>query len=195
MWGVSLWISTELFPECIFMREKRQGTKEQVHSVTDPSPWTLQSTEIDKRSDDNFRQSFMGAGATIQGSENEKQVPWLAPRGKLLGLLKGLTMWVVHELVRGSSLEVIFPPLWWCCVQGTGAVPCFCSRHLRNGRWFVAFLYLIVHNCSNCEGVQLCLVCYSFFVFCCSRRCVSRWKHSSKGSQVPTYQNRVLFFV
>ena len=136
----------------------------------------------------------MGAGATVQGSESEKQVSWLAPREKLLGLLKGLTMWVVHELVWGSSLEVVFPPLWWCRVQGTGTVPCFCSRHLRNGSWFVAFLYLIVHNCPNCEGVQLCLVCYSFFVFYCSRRYLSRWKHSSKGSQVPAYQNRMLFF-
>jgi len=36
----------------------------------------------------------MGAGAIVQGSESEKQVPWLAPREKLLGLLKGLTMWV-----------------------------------------------------------------------------------------------------
>ena len=68
-----------------FMREKRQGTKEQVHSVTDPSPWTLQSIEIDKRSDDNFRQSFTGAGATIQGVKMRNRFPGLLPEGSCLG--------------------------------------------------------------------------------------------------------------
>ena len=41
------------------------------------------------------------------------------------------------------------PTPWWCCVQGSCAVTCFCSRLLRSGPWFVAFLYLIVHNVSQ----------------------------------------------
>ena len=42
-------------------------------------------------------------------------------------------------------------------------VPCFCSLHLRDSSWFVAFLYLIVHNCPNCTYVQLFLVIVSLY--------------------------------
>ena len=36
--------------------------------------------------------------------------------------------------------------------------------------------------------VQLFSVPFGFFVFCCSRKYLSRCKHSGKGSQVPAYQ-------
>ena len=52
-----------------------------------------------------------------------------------------------------------------------------------------AFLYLIVYNCPGCTLVQLFLVPYSFFVFCCSKRRLSRCKHCSKGSQDPACLN------
>ena len=29
--------------------------------------------------------------------------------------------------------EVVCPPLWWCCVQGSCAVPCFCSLYFVAG--------------------------------------------------------------
>ena len=47
---------------------------------------------------------------------------------------------------------------------------------------FVSFRYRI---CPNCSCTQLFLVPYSFFVFCCWRRGVSRCKHCSKGAHVP----------
>ena len=65
--------------------------------------------------------------------------------------------------------------------------PCFCSWLFRSGTWafwFVCILLSVI--CSNCASTQLLLVPYSFTVFCCSRRCVFRCKHCSKGSQVPT---------
>lgn len=33
---------------CFYVENKRQGTKEQVHSVTNPGLWTFQSIEIDE---------------------------------------------------------------------------------------------------------------------------------------------------
>lgn len=40
---------------------------------------------------------------------------------------------------------------WWCRVQESCAILCFCSWHLRGGSWFVAFLYLLVHNHPDCS--------------------------------------------
>ena len=50
------------------------------------------------------------------------------------------------------------------------------------GFWSFCILFII---CPNGACTQLFLVPYRFFVFCCSRRRLSRWKHCSKGSQVP----------
>ena len=47
---------------------------------------------------------------------------------------------------------------------------------------FCIFLSII---CPNCACTQLFLVPYGFFVFCFSRRRLSRCKHCSRGSQVP----------
>ena len=49
--------------------------------------------------------------------------------------------------------------------------------------------------CPSCACTQLFLVPYSFFVFCCSRRGVSRCKHCSKGSQVPAKGHRSQAFL
>ena len=47
----------------------------------------------------------------------------------------------------GGVAEVVCPPPWWCCVQRSCAVPCFCSQHIGTleGQLGLAFLYL-VHN-------------------------------------------------
>ena len=50
------------------------------------------------------------------------------------------------------------------------------------GFWLFCILWLII--CPNCGCMQFFLVSCSFFVFCCSRRCLSRCKHSSQGPQV-----------
>ena len=50
---------------------------------------------------------------------------------------------------------------------------------------FLVFLYLLSRICPNCQGfMQLFLVPYSYFVFYCWRRGVSRCMHCRKGSQV-----------
>ena len=67
-------------------------------------------------------------------------------------------------------------------MQGACAVSCFCSRLLKSG--IGGFDLFWSRICPNYTCMGLFLVPYSFFVFCCWRRGVSRCKHCSKGFQV-----------
>ena len=49
---------------------------------------------------------------------------------------------------------------------------------------FWPFCISLPRICPTCTGVQSFLDPDSFIVFCCSRRCLSRCKHSSKGFQI-----------
>ena len=80
---------------------------------------------------------------------------------------------------RGVAL-VVCSHFWWCYVQGS----CTVLWNFRNGSWSFNILYLIVYNLINYACMQLFLFPCSFFVFCCSRRCLFRYKHYSKASQV-----------
>ena len=64
--------------------------------------------------------------------------------------------------------------------------PLLFSWLFRRGSWaFWSFCILLPIICPSCTCTQLFLVPYSVFAFCCLRRCLSRCKHCSKGSQVP----------
>ena len=96
-----------------------------------------------------------------------------------------------RDRVRGVA-EVFCSPLWWCGVQGACPVPCFCSWHLflllALQKWqlgFLVFLYLFVHDLPQLHMHTVILVPYSFFVFCCLQKGLSRCEHCSKGSGVP----------
>ena len=91
---------------------------------------------------------------------------------------------------RGVSRSPVEGWLRWfthCFVGGMfrgHAVTCFCSLLLRSGGpgfWSLCILLSMI--CFSCTCTQLFLVPYSFFVFCCWRRCFSS-KPFSKGSQV-----------
>ena len=56
------------------------------------------------------------------------------------------------------------------------------TSEMALGLW--PFLYLIVPSHTYWEWVQSVLVLWSFFVFCCSRRSLSRSRRRSKGSRV-----------
>ena len=48
---------------------------------------------------------------------------------------------------------------WWCCVQGSCMVPCFCSWHLRNGTWpFCILLFIIVPAMRACSFLQSLII-------------------------------------
>ena len=53
---------------------------------------------------------------------------------------------------------------------------------------FLVSLYLLSRICPNCPYMQLILVPYSFFVFCCWRRGVSRCRHCSTAAKGPRSQ-------
>lgn len=81
---------------------------------------------------------------------------------------------VCAEVVCGTLL--LFPTLQkWQLVFWRG----FSSSFL------FFFLYLVVQNLPNCTSMQLFFVPYSFFLFCCLRRCLSRCKHCCKRPYVP----------
>ena len=50
---------------------------------------------------------------------------------------------------------------------------------------FLVFFYLLSRICPNCVSMQLFLVPYNFFAFCCSRKGVSRCKHCSTAAKGP----------
>ena len=50
---------------------------------------------------------------------------------------------------------------------------------------FLVFSVLVLRICPNCLCMQLFLVLYSFFIFCCWRRRLFKCEHCSKGSQIP----------
>lgn len=90
---------------------------------------------------------------------------------------------------------------WWLRLEGWlrwsaqplgGAVcrdqaqhPVFAPSTSEVAVGFWSFCILLFLMCLNCTCTQLFLVSFSFFVFCCWQRCLSRWKHWNKGSQAP----------
>ena len=64
--------------------------------------------------------------------------------------------------MQGACRVLCFPP-----PPPPLPIPCLCSQLFRSSSW-VFDLFNLVHNLSCCTHVQLFLVPYSFFVFCCS---------------------------
>ena len=50
-------------------------------------------------------------------------------------------------------------------------------------KFFFVFCILLSIICPNCACTQLFSVPYSFFAFCCPRRCLSRCKHCSAAAE------------
>ena len=87
-----------------------------------------------------------------------------------------------------------------CCVQGACTVPCFCSpppafahssSEVAFGHFWSFYIFCPEFASTIPAIMQLFLIPYSFFVFCRSRRCLSRCKHCSKMSQVPGMFHRL----
>ena len=70
----------------------------------------------------------------------------------------------------------------------------FCFPLLRSGSWIFGFSISLSIICLNCTCTELFLVPCNFFVFCCSRRHLSRCKHEAKGARSQPYpSNKCLF--
>ena len=98
--------------------------------------------------------------------------------------LKGWVRWIAHPfVVLGAGGKPSMLLLLW--------IPRFFFFFLLQAlqKWQLGFLFCLcafqVRICPSCACMQLFFSPYSFFVFCCWRRGVSRGKHCSQGSQVP----------
>lgn len=111
----------------------------------------------------------------VQGSKNKKWVPLLAP-GSLNEVRVRADWWVNQGL--SAHLVVV---LW---LQGSWKSPCtLCSQQLRNGSWFPGSFGILLFIIAPTAPVQLFSVPFGFFIFCCSRKYLSRCKHSASRSQ------------
>ena len=104
----------------------------------------------------------------------------------------------------GPAVRGRYPALG-CCVQGAGTAPavggrcpgsgvscaggghrsCFGFRLFRSGHWALGLSVSCCPQFAPTVPARLFLVPYSFFAFCCWRRCVSRCKHCSEGPKDP----------
>ena len=143
----------------------------------------LESVEFDQKPDEKSRQVLAGTRATAWGRENKWHVGSLCLRGVVSWYLK----WGEG---RGRSVVRLQEWLGWSahCL----AVHASCGVHVQYpafisvSEWQLSFwsfciLFII---CPNWAYTQLFLVPCSLFVFCCLRRCLSRYKH---GSHLPRW--------
>ena len=99
---------------------------------------------------------------------------WGEGRGRSVVRLQEWLGWSAHCLAVHASCGVH--------VQ----YPAFISvSKWQLGFWSFCILFII---CPNWAYTQLFLVPCSLFVFCCLRRCLSRYKHGSPSSQMAQWQ-------
>lgn len=83
--------------------------------------------------------------------------------------------------------SVVWPEGWLrCSARPLGGAACRVLRHPSKVTVGVLVsLYLIVRNSSPPHTTQLFFLPLLFLCICCSGRCLSRYKYSSRESQVP----------
>ena len=135
-----------------------------------------------------------------QRKREQKQLPlFTGPRGRCAGSFHGVRL----EACPGVRLEGWLR--WFAHPLGTRSLlllhtPWLCSRLFGGSSWAsLVFSCLLSRICLNCACMQLFLVPYSFFVFCCLRRCLPRCKHHSTAAKGPgpclSQFYNVVFFV
>lgn len=120
--------------------------------------------------------------------EEEHVTGALAPRSE--GWEVGVKGGLFPKWGEGRDGSWVRPEGWSSTplvVLCAGIMPgtCFCSWPFGSGSWILAFLYLIVHTLPLCSMHAVLFSPIEFLCICCSRKCLSRYKHCSKGSQVP----------
>ena len=106
--------------------------------------------------------------------------PEEGPAGPLNGVRVGADLWFGLEEWLGWSAQ---PPVMLCAgdhAQDPPFAPGTSEGTL--GSWPFCIFFII---CPNWPCTHLFLIRSSIFVFCCSRRRLSRCKRCSKGSRVP----------
>lgn len=108
--------------------------------------------------------------------------------GSLSGVRVGLGPGVGPE---GWHMWLLYP-LGAVC-RGHAQSPAFAPSFSELASdFFLSFSIFLSIICPSCPGTQLFLVRYSFFAFCCWRRCLSRYQHCSRGSQPFSGPNSII---
>ena len=149
---------------------------------TSQGSWHSQSIKTDQMPDQKFRQVFTGSPAAARDSKKKQHVPLLSCSLRLGGKL------VPYMGQRGSlsglpTLQVVSCE---ACMHST----LLCSRLFKSGS--VGFFYLFVSFVQNLHQLHMHAAIFnpcSFFVFCCSRRDVSRCKHCSTAEKGFRFQS------
>ena len=135
----------------------------------------------------------MGSLLQRSGGEREQVTGALAcslPKGGQTCSFYGVRVEVCPGVgLEGRRLRWAAHPLGGVVCRGHAQCPAFAAGSSEVTVGFLVFVSFVQIG-LNCACVQLFLVPYSFFVFCCSRRGVSRGKPCSKGSRVPARLRR-----
>ena len=117
--------------------------------------------------------------------------PGLLSSGGQAGSLYGMRVGVCPGMRTEGWFRWFVHPLGSVVCRGRVQYPAFAPGTSKVAAGFLVwvflflfFSYLVVQNLPNCTCMQLFLVPYSFFLFCCLRRCLSRYKHYCKRSYV-----------
>ena len=151
--------------------------------------WTLIINRNWEEARGEIREGFTRTCAAVRGSKDKQQACLFPETTGFAYFLRRGWAGPLHA-VRVEAGPGFWQEGWlgWFAHPLGGAVCrdhfCFCSWNLRNGSWIVVFLYLIVHNLLQLH-MQAVIFRPLCFVFCWSRRSLSRCKHHSKRSQVP----------
>ena len=129
-------------------------------------------------------------GAPAAAGRSQKQVtgslacfPNVGPACSLKGVRVGAGPRFGLEGWLGWSAH----PLAFAVCRDHTAVPCFCSGHLRSSSWVFGLFISCSKFVPTAHVHSYFLLPYSFFIFCCSRKHLSRCKHCRQGSQVPAF--------
>lgn len=120
-------------------------------------------------------------GYSVKELKQETGAPAPPPR-RVAGSLNGVGVrWMAGSGQKGGS-GVGLPTSSGVLCLDHALYPDFAlsTSAATVGFWLSCVLLCIIG--LNCACMKLLLVSYSFFVFCCLRKHLCRYKHSSKGS-------------
>ena len=137
----------------------------------------------------------MGPLQSQEGVKTSNRFPCSLPKAGRAGSLYGVRVGVYSGVGLEGRLRCSAHPSSGVHAAGMHStlllflIPCFCSRLFKGGSSvFESFCIFLRRICPNCACTELFLVPYSFFVFCCWRRGLSRCKHCSTAAKGPRSQ-------
>ena len=140
-----------------------------------------------------MRQGCTGAPAAARGKENEGQSP-LPARSLRVGRAHSLYRMragVCPGVRPEGRLRCSAHPLGGAECRRCVQLPAFAPGCSEVAVVLLFSLYLLVHNLPQLLMHAVIFTPSQFLCICCLRRRMSRYKHGSKGSQVPACLNNI----